>query len=431
MMEQTRIIFGSIPTYLYPHLITAILVGVAIGLILGLTFVYSILFTPMQRRLKREVVNIQMDNEKLKKDFSHYKRRARRKLKYYRDLDLRSIRPDAYDDVEELVSDTDAEFDEVDAALERSTKAVESLSPEKKTKSTRYARAARGETVDDSAVDSSSSDELKSESVHEVDVDENGEHESIRDSKQQNSQAEAVVPPVAILDDITELAMQFDKDKKTRSSRKSKTKASFIDSIRSKQESLAKQFSETDEFDESGMTQTIETPLQKDDIDNWQDFENEFGKELSNTSNALDIHHDADSDESGLASLRIEDTDLVEKNLRRGSAKNESRKKESRKEKLKAKKLSRSKSKKTETVIVDETVEIDQDIAENSVPKPRITGKSRKPGRRKSAESDSGGKRTKTKDSPVEGFMSALRRRRTEMDEDVDEHYEDDERQAG
>ncbi len=401
-MEQIKIAFASIPSYLYPHLITAVIIGIAVGLIFGLTFVYSILFMPMQRRLKREVVNIQMDNEKLKKDFSHYKRRARRKLKYYRDLELRSIRPDIYGSVGEMLTSTE---DSVDEVIDRTKSAVDSLPPETKTakpeKSDRYARAARDEVLSQPPSDEAASgaDQI----VHEVQMDEVGSTENVRKPTPNAKSVQPAVEHALVLEDLTDLALEADVAKKTKSVRRGKAKPSFLESIRKKQESLAKQFTETGEYSTSDMTQTIEMPLQEDDVDNWQEFENEFGKELSDTSNALDISS-ADDDDA-LAELRIDDTDIEEKSRGRGSSRRKNRKSKER--------GARSRSRVT---VVDETIETD----EPPVKQPRITS------RKKEAKAK---RNKKKKDSPVDGFMSALRQRRNEMDEG-DDDYDSHEREA-
>lgn len=405
-MEQIRIAFASIPSYMYPHLITAVIIGIAVGLIFGLTFVYSILFMPMQRRLKREVVNIQMDNEKLKKDFSHYKRRARRKLKYYRDLELRSIRPDIYGDVDEILTNPE---DSVDQVIDRTKSAVDSLPPEpkqvKEKKGDRYARAARDEpiSVPEQRGDATDNQQV----VHEVQLD---DVESVESVRRPNAPLQPSSHHSLVLEDLTDLALEADVAKKTKSVRRGKGKPSFLENLRSKQESLAKQFTATDEFGTTEMTQTIEMPLQDDDVDNWQDFENEFGKELSDTSNALDIStsDSVELDEKGLAELRIDDTDIEEKSRSRGAPRKKNRKSRE--------KGQRSRSRVT---VVDETIE----TSEPAVKPPRIT--SRKKERKKERKAQ----RKKKKDSPVDGFMSALRQRRDEMDAS-DDDYDSDEREA-
>lgn len=404
-MEQIRIAFASIPSYMYPHLITAVIIGVAVGLIFGLTFVYSILFMPMQRRLKREVVNIQMDNEKLKKDFSHYKRRARRKLKYYRDLELRSIRPDIYGNVDEILTTPE---DSVDEVIDRTKSAVDSLPPEPKVakeskKSDRYARAARNEplSVDEQRNDAANNQQI----VHEVQMDDVGSVESVR---RPNSAFQTTQPPqhALVLEDLTDLALEADVAKKTKSVRRGKGKPSFLENLRTKQESLAKQFTATDEYGTTEMTQTIEMPLQDDDVDNWQDFENEFGKELSDTSNALEIStaDNVDLGDKELAELRIDDTDIQEKSRSRGLNRKKNRKSRD--------KGQRARSRVT---VVDETIE----TSEPAVKPPRIT--SRKKERK--------AKRKKKKESTVDGFMSALRQRRDEMD-GSDDDYDSNKREA-
>lgn len=410
-MEQIKVAFASIPSYMYPHLITAIFIGIAVGLIFGLTFVYSILFMPMQRRLKREVLNIQMDNEKLKKDFSHYKRRARRKLKYYRDLELRSVRPDIYGSVDELLPD---DLDNVDEVIDRTKSSVEQLPPDttkpvRKKKSGKYARAARDEAPQNVSPTRKESKDGHLESdgiVHEVEMDEVGSVENVKKAKDNAAESMASAPPPLVLDDLHELAMKADSAKKSKSVRRGKSKGSFIDNLRNKQEKLAKQFTVTDEFGGADMTQTIEMPLQEDDVDNWQDFESEFGKELSDTSNALDINGTEDLDDleqDALAELRIDDSEIAEKSRSRTPSRKKSRRE----------KANRSRSRVT---VVDETITTE----EEPVKPPRITSRKKERAKR----------REKKKDSPVDGFMSALRKRREEMDEPEDD-YDSKQREAG
>ena len=401
---------------MYPHLITALIIGLAGGLILGLTFVYSILFTPMQRRLKREVVNIQLDNEKLRKDFSHYKRRARRKLKHYRELELRSGRTEIYAADEKPAPNPE---DQVEEAIDRAISAVKSLPPEtseEKKRRDRYARAARGEVLSERT---GTPDETSNSITPDDDDD-------VKDSiaAQWNelelpaASRQVVLPSNSVLDDLTDLALEAKKVKQPRSVRKSRGKTSFLDSLRRKQESLANQVTETDEYGSTGLTQTIEMPLREDDVDNWQDFESEVERELSDTSHALDIFRDSTdfADRATAGDLRIDEADVRGKpggaNRRRSEARPQKSKR--------AKSLL-----KPRVAVVDSA--LDQDM-ESTVPPPRIT--TREESLSRANARGSGKARKSKKEYPDEGFLKALRRRRRAPDDDESDDF-DIERQTG